>query len=108
MDIYQHVCRYWNNKADRLTHVAKENGLVWNSSETKEKIEAIQTCFDGGVSDKHDKQVKSRSGAGWIIKTAECIQNEMEWGMKVTRLATRASNTQPSWKMNSCALTDKC
>ena len=52
---------------------------MWNSSETKDKIEAIRAGFDGGVSDEHDKKVESRGGAGWIMKTADRIQNEMEW-----------------------------
>ena len=55
-----------------------KDGPMWNSSETKEKIEAIRACFDGGVSDEHDKKVKSRSGAGLIAQTAERIQNEIK------------------------------
>ena len=78
MDIYQHVYRDWNDKADRLTRVAREDGPMWNSPETKEKIEAIRACFDGGVSDEHDKKVKSRSGAGLIVQTAQRIRKKIK------------------------------
>ena len=72
------MSRDWNDKTDQLTHVAWKDGPMWNSSDTKEKIEAIRACFDGGVSDEHDKKVKSRSGAGLIAQTAERIQNEIK------------------------------
>ena len=31
MDIFQHVYRECNQEADRLTHVAREKGVTWNS-----------------------------------------------------------------------------
>ena len=31
MDMFQHVYREWNQEADRLTHVAREKGVTWNS-----------------------------------------------------------------------------
>ena len=31
LDLFQHVYRDWNEKADRLAHEARENGASWNS-----------------------------------------------------------------------------
>ena len=32
LDLFQHIYRDWNEKADRLTHEAREKGASWNSS----------------------------------------------------------------------------
>ena len=31
LDTFQHIYRYWNQEADRLTHVAREKEATWNS-----------------------------------------------------------------------------
>ena len=38
LDLFQHICRYWNGKADRLTHEARKRGPVGTRSRcVKEK-----------------------------------------------------------------------
>ena len=51
----------WNEKADRLTHEAREKGDSWNSFMMVEgaKLEAVRAYFDGGVS-KQDDRTKHR------------------------------------------------
>ena len=50
LDVFQHICRDWNEKADRLTHEARGKGASWNSFMMMEgsKLEAVRACFDGG------------------------------------------------------------
>ena len=44
MDIFHHVYREWNLEADRLTHVARESKVTWNSNAMGkgERIEAAK------------------------------------------------------------------
>ena len=59
MDLFQHMCRDWNEKADRLTHEAREKTSSWNSSMHEgEKLDAVRVFFDGGVSSQVDHRVK--------------------------------------------------
>ena len=62
LDIFHHVYREWNQEADRLTHVAREKGCTWNSyaKEEGEKIKAVWSLFDGGVSLQVDSSVKKK------------------------------------------------
>ena len=61
LDMFQHVYRKWNQEADRLTHVAREKGVTWNSNvmEKRARIEAVRGFFDGGVSSECDAPVKT-------------------------------------------------
>ena len=54
VDLFQHIHRYWNEKADRLTHEAREKGSSWNpfSMHEGKKLEAVRAFFDGGVSNQ--------------------------------------------------------
>ena len=53
-----------NEKADRLTHEAREKGASWNSFKMMEgsKLEAVRACFDGGVSRQGDRNGKRGIG----------------------------------------------
>ena len=50
MDMIQYVYREWNQEADRLTQVAREKGVTWNSYTIgrRERVEAVRGFFDGG------------------------------------------------------------
>ena len=52
LDLFQHIYRDWNEKADRLTHEAREKGASWNSFMMMEgsELEAVSAYFVGGVS----------------------------------------------------------
>ena len=47
LDMFQHICRDWNQEADHLTHVAREKGATWNSyiTEAGTRIEAVRSLF---------------------------------------------------------------
>ena len=51
LDLFQHMYRVWNEKADRLTHEARQKGARSNSFTMKEgsKVEAVRACFDGEI-----------------------------------------------------------
>ena len=48
MDLFQHIYRDWDEKADRLTHEAREKGSSWNSFSMHEgeKLEAVRAFFE--------------------------------------------------------------
>ena len=62
LDLFQPICRDWNEKADRLTLEAREKGASWNSFMMFEgsKLEAVRAYFDGGVSKQDDRNVKHK------------------------------------------------
>ena len=68
--------REWNQEADRLTHEAREKGVIWNSYPMGkgERVEAVRGFFDGGVS--------SACNAPIMIQVAERIEEDvhlMKW-----------------------------
>ena len=60
LDLFQHIYRILNEKADRLTYEAKERRASWNSFTLMEwsKLAVVRACFDGGVSKQEDRTVK--------------------------------------------------
>ena len=77
MDICQHVQQRLERQS-RPAHSCGQGGWPCGTPLEPKKIEAVRACVDGGVSDEHDKKVKSRSGARLIIQTAERIQNDIK------------------------------
>ena len=65
MDMFQHVYREWNREADRLTHEAREKGVIWNSyvMGKGERVEAMRGFFDGGVSSGWKSPIKNKVGS---------------------------------------------
>ena len=80
MNLFQHMHTDWNEKADRLTHEAREKGSSWNSFSIHEgkKLEAVRTFFDGGVSNQDDHRVKYKVGSSYMIQTSERIEKDAE------------------------------
>ena len=80
MDLFRHIYRDWNEKADRLTHEASEKGSSWNSFSTHEgeKLEAVRAFFDGGVSNQGGHRVKYKAGSGHVIQTSDIIEEDVE------------------------------
>ena len=70
LDMFQHICRDWNQEADHLTHVAREKGATWNSyiTEAGTRIEAVRSLFDGGVSTACDDKIKNKVGSAYVIQ----------------------------------------
>ena len=64
-DMFQHICREWNQEADRLTHVERDKGVTWNSlvMELGALIEAVRSYSDGGMSSECNAQIKKQ---GWL------------------------------------------
>ena len=82
--MFQHVYREWNQETDRLTHVARDKGATWNSDAKGEgeKIEAVRSFFDGGVSSEGDSSAKNRVGPAYVIQVADRIEedaNQTKW-----------------------------
>ena len=46
LDLFQSIYRDWHEKADRLTHEAREKGASWNSFTMKEgsKVESVEAA----------------------------------------------------------------
>ena len=63
-------------KADRLTHEAREKGASWNSFTMMEgsKLESVRACFDGGVSKQEDRKVKQKVGSAYVIQASKRIE----------------------------------
>ena len=80
LNLFQHICRDWNEEAARLTHEAREKGASWNSFTIKEgaKIEAVRACFDGGVSRQEDRKVKYKVGSAYRIQMSERIEEALD------------------------------
>ena len=84
LDLCQHIYRDWNEKADRLTHEAREKGASWNSFTMMEgsKPDAVRACIDGGVSKQEDRKVRRNFGSAYVIQAWERIveaAEKMEW-----------------------------
>ena len=62
LDVFQR-----NQEADRLTFVAREKGDTWNPyvKGEGEKIEAVGSFFDGGVSSVRDSSTKNKVGSAF-------------------------------------------
>ena len=78
LDLFQHKNRDWNEKADRLTHDAREKGASWNSFTVMEGsiLEAVRACL------QEDKKVKHKEGSAHVIQASETIEEaaeKMEW-----------------------------
>ena len=72
LDSFQHVYRDWNEKADRLTHEAREKGASCSFTMMEgSKLEAVKASFDGGVSSKEDRKVKHKVGSAYVIQASE-------------------------------------
>ena len=65
LDLFQHIYRHWHGEAD------------CHSFETEDKVEAIRSYFDEGVSNKEDKKVKNRTGAVWPNQIAGHIDDQL-------------------------------
>ena len=52
LGLFRHICWDWTEKADPLTHEARQKGATWNSFTMKKgsKVESVRACVDGGVS----------------------------------------------------------
>ena len=76
VDIFQHIYRDWNQRAGRLTHVARETGTTWKSyiTEAGTRIEAVRSFFDGGVRTVCDDKIKNEVGSAWVIQIAENLR----------------------------------
>ena len=88
LDLFQHIDRDWNEKADRRTHEAREKGASWNSFAMKEgsKLEAARAYFDGGISKQEDRKVKQKVGSAYVFQASERIEEaaeKMEWKTQV-------------------------
>ena len=88
LDLFQRIYRDWNEKADRLTHEAREKGASWSSFTMKKgsKIGAVRACFDGGVSKQEDRKVKRKVGSAYATQASERIEEaaeKMEWRTRV-------------------------
>ena len=84
VDMFQHIYRDWNQEADHLTHVARERGATWNSfmMEEGDRLEAVRSCFDGGVNIHYDVKIKHQVGSAYVTQSAERIgesAKKMEW-----------------------------
>ena len=84
LDMFQRIHRDWNQEADHLTHVARENGATWNSYITEEetRIEAVRSFLDGGVSTVCDDKIKNKVGSAYVIQIVEQIEEDthkMTW-----------------------------
>ena len=79
MVLFQHICRDWNEKADRLTHEAREKGSRWNSFSMHEgeKLEAASAFFGGGVSNQDDHRAQYKVGSGHVHQTSERIEEDV-------------------------------
>ena len=73
LDLFQLIYRDWNEKADCLTHEAREKGASCNSFTMMEgsKLEAVKASFDGGVSSQEDRKVKHKVGSAYVIQASE-------------------------------------
>ena len=83
LDMFQHIHSEWNEEADRMTHVAREKGVTWNSfvMGIGDRIEAVRE-FSGGASSGCDASVKNKVGSTYVIRVAERIEedmHQMEW-----------------------------
>ena len=69
LDLFQHIYRDWSEKADRLTHEAREKGASWTSFTIMEgsSLEAVRACFAGGVSKQEGRKVKHKVGSANVI-----------------------------------------
>ena len=78
LDLFQHIYREWNQEADRLTHVAREKGATWNSyaKGKGEKIQAVRSFFDEGVSSECDSSTKSKGRSAYVIQVEERIEED--------------------------------
>ena len=76
LDLLQRINRDWNEKADRLTHEAREKGASWSSFTMKKgsKVGAVRACFDGGVSKQEDRKVKRKVGSAYATQASERIE----------------------------------
>ena len=74
LDLFQRICRDWNQEADRLAHVAREKG-AWNSYVMEEgaRIEAVRSFFNGSVSTVCDAQIKKQSAIS--LCNSNCVKN---------------------------------
>ena len=76
--LFQHIYTDWNEKADGLSHEARDKGSSWTSSMHEgEKLEEVRAFFDRGVSN-HDHRVKYKVGSGYVIQTSERIEEDVE------------------------------
>ena len=73
LNMLHHIYREWNQEADRLTHVAREKGETLYSyiAEAGERIEAVRSFFDGGVSGVCSDKIKNRVGSAYVFQIAE-------------------------------------
>ena len=62
--MFQYFDRDWTQKADHLTHVAREKGATWNSftMEERNRLEVVRASFDGGVNMQDDDKIKHKGG----------------------------------------------
>ena len=72
LDMFHHIYRDWNQEADRLKHVARENGATWKFyiAEAGARIEAVRSFFDSCVSSTCTDKIKNRVGSAYVIQTA--------------------------------------
>ena len=79
IDMFQHVYREWNQEADRLTHVAREHEVTWNSYAMGEgeRVEAVRWFSDGGVRSACNASIKKKVWSVYVIQVAERIEEDM-------------------------------
>ena len=95
LDMFQHVCREWNQEADRLTHVAREKkgplGTLFAMGR-EATIEAVRSFFNGGVSAECGAQIQSKVGVS--LRGSNCLK--WKTFVEVARiLLNDATVTQP-------------
>ena len=75
LDMLQHVCREWNQEADRLTHVTREKkgplGTLFAMGR-EATIEAVRSFFNGGVSAECSAQIQSKVGVS--LRGSNCLK----------------------------------
>ena len=78
-DMFQRIYQEWNQEADRLTHVAREKRVTWYSYVISkgDRIEAVRSFFDGGVTSECNALVKKEVGSAYVIQVAERIDEDM-------------------------------
>ena len=83
LDSFQHIYRDGNEKADRLTHEAREKGASCSFTMMEgSKLEAVRASFDGGVSSQEDRKIKHKVVPACAIQASERIEEaaeKMEW-----------------------------
>ena len=80
LNMFQHLYRDWNQEADHLTQVARENGATRNSFTMEEgnRLEAVRAYFVGGVNIQDDDKIKHKVVSAYVIQSAERIEESTE------------------------------